>query len=124
MLEPPIIDNGSFVPRPSVITRGNKRVKIGTPVYMYQTYRARVDCKVVNETSPTTFKWFINGSPYYVYHHYVRDLSFMSTTTFHYWENNFECRAENLAGFTTFNSTVYLSPCKYVCHNIMCILII
>ena len=62
--DPPEIDKGSHVPKPSVITKGIKRVKIGTPVYVYRGYDVIIDCKVVNGTPPIYITWFHNGSPY------------------------------------------------------------
>ena len=51
-IELPVIDKGSFMPRPSVFTRGDKRVKIGTPVYVYSGFIVRIDCKIVNGSRP------------------------------------------------------------------------
>ena len=63
ILDPPDIDEGLFISRPSVITRGNKTVKIGTPVYVYSGFDVIIDCNIVNGTPPITIQWFRNGSP-------------------------------------------------------------
>ena len=64
ILDPPVIDKGSFAPRPSVITRGNKRVKIGTPVYVHSGFDVIIDCNIVNGTPQINITWFRNGSLY------------------------------------------------------------
>ena len=52
----PDIDEGSYVPKPCVITRGYKRVKIGTPVYVYTGYDVIIDCNIVNGIPPITIQ--------------------------------------------------------------------
>ena len=104
LLVPPDIDEGSFVPRPSVITRGNKRVKIGTPVYVYTGYDVIIDCKITNGTPPITITWFRNGSSY-------PSGGNVSTITITASHNNevFKCRAENNIAFDNESTTIYVS---------------
>ena len=109
MLDAPDIDEGSFVPRPSVITRGNKRVKIGTPVYVYIGFDVIIDCKTVDGTPPINITWFRNGSPYPIEGN-------VSTITITDARNGdvFKCRADNDIGFDTENTTIYIEYGKYM----------
>ena len=103
ILDPPDIDKGSHVPRPSVITRGNKTVKIGTPVYVHDGFDVIIDCNIVNGTPPITIQWFRNGSP---------DLTRgnVSTITITNASNGdvFKCRADNIKGFDTENTVIHI----------------
>ena len=103
ILDPPDIDKGSHVPRPSVITRGNKTVKIGTPVYVHDGFDVIIDCNIVNGTPPITIQWFHNGSP---------DLTRgnVSTITITNASNGdvFKCRADNIKGFDTENTVIHI----------------
>ena len=107
----PVIDEGSFVPRPSVIARGNKRVKIGTPVYVYSGFDVTIDCKLLDGSHPITIKWFRNGSP---------DLTRgnVSTITITDASNGdvFSCRGDNIIGFDTANTTIHVEygKCVYI----------
>ena len=103
----PIIDEGSHVPRPCVITRSNKRVKIGTPVYVHSGYDVVIDCNLVNGTPPITYQWFRSGSLY---------RTGGSTITITGASNGdiFQCRASNLEGFDTAETTIYVEYGKYV----------
>ena len=108
ILDPPDIEEGSFIPRPSVITRGNKTVKIGTPVYVYTGYDVIIDCNIVNGTPPITIQWFRNGSP-------DSTRGNVSTITITDASNYdvFQCRADNIAGFDTESTVVYVEYGKY-----------
>ena len=110
LLGPPDIDEGSFVPRPSVIIRGNMRVKIGTPVYVYSGFDVIIDCKTVNGTSPINITWFRNGSPY------PTEGNTSTTITITDARNGdvFKCRADNDIGFDTENTTIYVEYGKYM----------
>ena len=118
IIDPPVIDEGSFVSRPSVITRGNKTVKIGTPVYVYDGFDVTIDCNIVNGTPPVTIQWFRNGSP---------DLTRgnFSTVTITDASNGdvFKCRADNIEGADTEYTTVYVVYGKYICMPYVCIYI-
>ena len=107
----PVIEEGSHVPKPSIITRGNKTVKIGTPVYVYTGYDVIIDCNIVNGTPPITIQWFRNGSP-------DSTRGNVSTITITDASNGdvFQCRADNTEGFDTEKTTIHVEYGKYVCH--------
>ena len=114
MLDEPVIDKGSHVPRPSVITKGNKRVKIGTPVYVYSGFDVTIDCNIVNGTPPINITWFRNKSPY-------QSGENGSTITITDARNGdvFKCRADNIEGFDTESTTIHIECskciiCKYL----------
>ena len=114
ILDPPVIDKGSYIPRPSVITRGNKRVKIGTPVYVHIGFDVMIDCNTVNGTPPINITWFRNGSPY-------PTIGNDSTITITDASNGdvFKCRADNAEGFDTENTNVHVEYGKYVCMYVI-----
>ena len=103
-----MIDEGSLIPRPSVITRGNKTVKIGTPVYVHTGYDVIIDCNIVNGTLPITIQWFHNGSPDST----RRNVSTITITDASN-DDVFQCRADNIAGFDTESTVVYVEYGKY-----------
>ena len=104
-----MIDKGSCVPQPSVITRGNKRVKIGTPVYVHTGYDVIIDCNIVNGTPPITIQWFRNGSP-------DSTRGNVSTITITDASNGdtFKCRADNVIGYDNEDTSIYVEYGKYV----------
>ena len=110
--DPPDIDEGSFVPRPSVNTRSNKRVKIGTPVYVYSGFDVIIDCNIMSGTPPITIKWLRNGS-------LDPTRGNVSTITITDARNGdiFKCRAENNIGFDTENTTIYIIDGKWIMHT-------
>ena len=107
-LDEPVIDEGTFVPRPSVITKGNKRVKIGTPVYVHGGFDVIIDCNIVNGAPPITITWFRNGSPYP-----TRGSVYTITITNASNGDVFECRADNIFGFDTENTAIHVVYGKY-----------
>ena len=111
ILDAPVIDKGSFIQRPSVITRGNKRVKIGTPVYVHSGFDVIIDCNIVNGTPPISITWFRDGLPY-------PTRGSVSTITITDASNSevFKCKANNIKGFDTENTTIHVEYGKYVCH--------
>ena len=117
ILDPPVIDEGPFIPIPSVITRGNKTVKIGTPVYVHDGYDVIIDCNIVNGTSPITIQWFRNGSP-------DSTRGNVSTITITNASNGdvFKCRASNFIGFDTENTVIYENG-KYVHISCICAIV-
>ena len=112
LLDVPNIDEGSFVPRPSVITRDNKRVKIGAPVYVRDEFDVIIDCNIVNGTPPITIVWYRNGSP-------DPTRGNVSTITITDASNGdvFKCRADNNIGFDTENTTIYIIGGKWIMHT-------
>ena len=115
LLDPPVIDKGSFVLRPSVIARVNKRVKIGTPVYIYDGFYVKIDCNILIGSPPITIQWLRNGSPY-------RTGQSVSTITITNANNGdvFTCKATNIKGSDIESTIVYVEYgkyiCMYVCH--------
>ena len=104
MLEPPDIDKGPFVPRPSTFIRGTVTVKIGTPAYITKGYSIVVIvCNIVGGTPPITIQWFHNGSPYPTGGS-VSTIKITSASN----GDVFECRADNNIGFDTENTTIYV----------------
>ena len=100
----PVIDKGYYVPRPSVVTAGDKRVKIGTPVYVRRGFDVIIDCNTVNGTSPINITWFRNESPYP-----TRENVTTITITDASNDDVFKCRADNIEGFDTGISVIYLN---------------
>ena len=111
ILDPPVIDEGSDVPRPCIITGGNKRVNIGTPVYVYSGFDVIIDCNIVNGTPPITIQWFRNGSP---------DTTRGNVSTITITDASdgdvFRCTANNTDGFDTKNNTIHVEHGKYLCN--------
>ena len=114
VLVPPVIIEGSFVPRPSVITSGNKRVKIGTPVYVRSGYDVMLDCNAVNGTPPINITWFRNGAP-----DPTRGNVSTITITDARDGDVFQCRVENNIVIITANTTIYVQygKCVRICIN-------
>ena len=108
----PEIDKGSYVPRPSVITKGNKRVKIGTPVYVLIGYDVIIDCKTVRGTPPINITWFHEGSPYPT----EGNTSNSITLTDVHNGDAFQCRADNIIGFDMESTTIYVECGKCIIH--------
>ena len=91
------------------------RVKIGSPVYVYSGFDVIIDCKLLDGSHPLTIKWFRNGSP---------DLTRgnVSTITITDASNGdvFKCRADNIIGFDTENTTIHVEYGKCVCLMFNC----
>ena len=104
------------MPKPSVITTGNKRVKIGKPIYVHTGYDVIIDCNIVNGTPPVIIQWFRNGSP-------DSTRGNVSTITITDASNGdvFKCRADNIGGFDTEKTTIYVEYGKYVHSFVICI---
>ena len=97
--------------RPSIITKGNKTVNIGTPVYIHTGYDVIIDCNIVNGTPPITIQWFRNGLP-------DSTRGNVSTITITDANNGdiFLCRANNTEGFATGKSTIHVKYGKYALY--------
>ena len=95
--------------RPSIITRGNKRVNIGTPVYVHEGFDVKIDCNIVNGTPPLTIQWFRNGSP-------DTTRGNISNITITDARNGdvFKCRADNNIGFDTESTVIYVIAGKWI----------
>ena len=107
----PVILRGSFVPRPSVIPRGNIRVRIGTPAYVYSGFNVRVECHLVKGSHPVTITWFRNGS-----HYPTRRNAFIIILTHPSNGDVFKCRANNIIGNdTSGNTTIHVEYGKCIC---------
>ena len=92
--------------------RGHKRVKIGTPAFVYSGSDVTIDCKVISGTPPINISWFRGGSP---------DQTRFNVSTIILTnvinQVTFRCRAENYKGFDTERTSVFLRYGKYVCHT-------
>ena len=111
ILDPPVIDNGLFVPRPPAhnITSGNKTVKIGTPVYVRSGFDVIIHCELVRWSLPITNHWFRNRSPYPT----RQSVSNITITD----ANNGDvitCKVTNSIGSDIENTTIYVEYGKYV----------
>ena len=96
------------MPRPSVITRGNRRVKIGTSVYVHNGFTVIIDCKIVSGSLPVNITWFRNGLLYR-----TRQSFFTITLTDPRNGDVFSCRADNIIGNDTSENTTIHKYGKY-----------
>ena len=111
-MQPPFIDEGSFVPRPSVLTFDNQRVKIGTPAYVYVGYNVTIDCNIVAGLSPITIQWYHNGSLYPTGGSLsVTNFTITNASNGDFWQ----CKASNSHGIDIETTIIYVLPSKYAC---------
>ena len=111
-VEPPDIDEGSFVPRPPVFTFSNKIVKIGTPVYIFDGYNVTIVCNIIAGTLPMAIQWYLNGSPHSTGGNLnVTNLTITNASDGDFWQ----CRVSNAYGIDIENTTIHVLPSKYVC---------
>ena len=111
-MQPPDIDEGSHVPRPFVFSLGNKSVKIGTPVYIFDGYNVTIVCNIVSGTLPIAIRWYHNGSPYPTGGSLsVTNLTITNANDGDFWQ----CRVSNPYGIDIENTTIHVLPRKYVC---------
>ena len=108
--DPPDIDEGSFVPRPYNVTKGTKKVAVGSPVYVRDGFDVIIDCIIANGTPPITIQWFHNESPY------PTRGSVSNTITITNASNGdvFKCRADNNIGFDTESTTIHVIQGKWI----------
>ena len=81
-------------------------------MYAYKGYNVIIDCDIVNGTPPINITWFHNGSPYP-----TRGNNSTITISDAQSGDVFECRADNIEGFDTENSTIYVECGKYTYHT-------
>ena len=115
---PPDIDEGSFVSRPCNVTKGSKRVKIGSPVYVHVGFDIIIDCNIVNGTPPITIQWFHNGSPYQTGGNISNTITITNASN----GDVFECRADNNIGFDTESTTINVMQGKWI--MLICMLLL
>ena len=89
------------MPRPLVFTRGSKRVKIGTPVYVYDVYDVKIDCNIVNGTPPVHIRWYRNG----IYYRYGGNIL---TITAPSNGDRYRCRANTQESVDIEETTIYV----------------
>ena len=87
-----------MVPRLNETTRENKRVKIGTDVYVINGYNVTIDCNA-SGTPPITFSWLLNGTEF-------RGNDSTITITNATYGDVITCRANNSIGFDEESTTI------------------
>ena len=86
------------------MTKGTKRVKIGSPVYVRDGFDVIIDCNIVNGTPPINIQWFHNGSHYPTRGNISNNITITNASN----GDVFKCRADNNIGFDTENSTIHV----------------
>ena len=103
--DPPDIDEGTMVQKPdNITTKGNKRVKIGTDVYVVDGYNVTIDCNIASGTPPITISWLLNGTEFG-----GNDATI--TITDATYGDVITCRANNSIGFDEESTTIHVD-CK------------
>ena len=79
-------------------------------MYVYGGFDVIIDCNIINGSLPINITWFRNGSPY-------PTRGNVSTITITDANNGdvFECRADNIIGFDTENTTIHVEYGKCAC---------
>ena len=93
-----------MVQKPDDITKGNKRVTIGTDVYVVTGYNVTIDCIIASGTTPITFSWFRNGTDF------GGNVTTITITDALYGDV-ITCRANNSIGFDEESTTIHVE-CK------------
>ena len=88
-----------MVQKPDNITKGNKRVKIGTDVYVFSGYSVTIDCNVASGRTPITYSWFFNGIEFR-----GNDTTIIITDAT--YGDVITCRASNSIGFDEKNTII------------------
>ena len=96
--DPPDIDEEIIVQN---LTKGNKRVKIGTTVYIFKGYNVTIDCNVTSGTLPINISWFLNGTA-------LRFNDTPITISDATYGDVITCRANNYIGFDEESTTIYV----------------
>ena len=96
---PPDIDEGPHIERPDNVIEGNKRVTIGSPVYVHEGYSVTIDCTTVSGTPPITIRWFRNGT---LIAGDVNTITINDTSN----ADVITCRADNNVGFDEEDTTI------------------
>lgn len=89
------------MPQPASIISGNKRVKIGTPVYVVDGFYVIIDCNITEGALPINISWYRNGVP-------DSSRGNMSTITIIDASDGdvFTCRADNHINFDMERTTI------------------
>ena len=106
IVHPPNILEGSGT---LVVSRDRNRAKIGTNINVFKGTDFILICKIIGGTRPINITWFRNGLP-------DPTRGNVSTITITDARNNevFQCRASNIEGFDTENTTIYVEYGKYI----------
>ena len=112
---PPDINEGPHVERPDEITKENKRVTIGTPVYVFDGYSVTIDCNAVDGTPPITITWLRNEMP-------IPDSEDVNTITINDPKDGdvITCRADNNIGFDNESTTLNVTGNVSTTHTKKC----
>ena len=98
---PPDIDEGPFIPLPPTLLPGDMMVMIGAPAYIVDGFYLTIVCNLANGTRPITIMWLRDGQPY------AAGGNNSVITVSDYTDGEvFTCRADNIVGFDTENTTV------------------
>ena len=108
--DPPCIDEGPMVQKPDEITKGNKRVKIGTDVYVINGYNVTLDCNIANGTTPIIFSWLLNGTEDSDYDDDDANIT-INDEKYGPYGGVITCRANNSIGFDEKSTTIHVE-CK------------
>ena len=93
-----------MVQKPDNFTKGNKRVNIGTDVYVVEGYNVTIDCNIASGTTPVTFSWLRTGNEFR-----GNDTTIIITDAI--YGDVITCRANNSIGFDEENTTIHVE-CK------------
>ena len=100
----PDIAEGHKDSKPDNITKGDKRVRIGTDAYVVDGYNVTIDCNIDSGTTPITYSWLLNGTDF-------RGNVTTITITDATYGDIITCRANNSIGFDN-ESTIIHVKCK------------
>ena len=98
--------------RSTSITKGNKRVTIGTPAYVLDGYNVTIDCTTVSGTPPITITWIHNGMLI------AEDVNTITITDAEDGDIII-CRADNNVGFDEEYTTIHVKGYFSTIHFII-----